>query len=97
MLSFYHLRNRHNINPSITYHLHPSSPCLYYTTYTTDVSTNQPGGLPNEFQSCVDVLNTGRANLNESMNQIEFYGNDTIYFFQASNENGRSMNVNGSM
>ncbi len=48
------------------------------------------GGLPNQFNSCFDMLNTGKQNVNDSRNQIEFYGNDTIYFFQ------EGLNVNGS-
>ena len=47
-------------------------------------------GLPGKFNSCFDTLNTGRKNYNDSRNQIEFYGNDTIYFFE------KGMNVNGS-
>ena len=48
------------------------------------------GGLPGKFRSCFDVLNTGRQNLNDSKNQVEFFGNDTLYFFDDG------MNVNGS-
>jgi len=48
------------------------------------------GGLPGKFRSCFDTLNTGRLNLNDSRNQVTFFGNDTLYFFD------EGMNVNGS-
>lgn len=63
-------------------------------------------GMPNLFASCRDMLNTGREELVEARNQIEFYGNDTLYYFDTRTTVDRisgetlqfdgSMNVNGS-
>ncbi len=63
-------------------------------------------GMPHLFTSCRDVLNTGRTDLVEARNQIEFFGNDTLYYFDSRSSVDRisgetlhfegSMNVNGS-
>lgn len=58
-------------------------------------------GLPNLFKSCRDTLNTGRQYLTEARNQMEFYGNDTLYYFgdrtTVDRITGETLEFTGSM
>lgn len=52
-------------------------------------------GKPDMFQTCVDLLYTGRDVLNKTLNIVETHGNDSIYFFEG-NYSKSSLFVNGS-
>ena len=52
--------------------------------------------MPNKFSSCVNVLNTGRQYVNESLNQREFFGNETIDYFTPTDTMLGVLHVNGS-
>eukprot|EP00602_Paraphysomonas_sp_CaronLab_P005233 CAMPEP_0185037540 /NCGR_PEP_ID=MMETSP1103-20130426/32098_1 /TAXON_ID=36769 /ORGANISM="Paraphysomonas bandaiensis, Strain Caron Lab Isolate" /LENGTH=1227 /DNA_ID=CAMNT_0027575557 /DNA_START=401 /DNA_END=4084 /DNA_ORIENTATION=- len=47
-------------------------------------------GSPGFYPSCIDTVNSGKKDINEIMNLIEYRGNDTMYYFDTG------MVVNGS-